>query len=122
MQILLSNSCDGVILSNVTRLQCKACDFSNIVLQQNCFHINSAMFLKAAFSTWISNWLIFRTAITGAFRILSNIYNPFVPNATFFYPLKISENYKVFCCFQGVEKGSIGNKWDNGPFCKNSDF
>ena len=96
MQILLSNSCDGVILSNVTRLQCKACDFSNIVLQQNCFHINSAMFLKAAFSTWISNWLIFRTAITGAFRILSNIYNPFVPNATFFYPPKTSENYKVF--------------------------
>ena len=26
-------------------------------------------------------------------------------------PLKTSENRKVFWCFQGVEKGSIGNKW-----------
>ena len=37
--------------------------------------------------------------------------NPFVPNATFFYPLKTSENLTVFWCFQGVEKGCIGNKW-----------
>ena len=29
----------------------------------------------------------------------------------FFYPLKISENRKVFQCFQGVQKGCIGNKW-----------
>ena len=28
-------------------------------------------------------------------------------------PLKISENRKVFWCFQGVEKGCIGNKWVN---------
>ena len=34
--------------------------------------------------------------------------NPFVPNAPFLYPLKASENRKVFC-FQGVEKGFIGN-------------
>ena len=27
--------------------------------------------------------------------------NPFVPNATFLYPLKTSENFKVFWCFQG---------------------
>ena len=37
--------------------------------------------------------------------------NPFVPNAPFLYPLKISENCKVFWCFQRVEKGCIGNKW-----------
>ena len=37
--------------------------------------------------------------------------NPFVPNALFLYPLKTSENRKVFWCFQGVEKGCIGNKW-----------
>ena len=37
--------------------------------------------------------------------------NPFVPNAPFLYSLKISENCKVFWCFQGVEKGCIGNKW-----------
>ena len=37
--------------------------------------------------------------------------NPFVPNALFFYPLKTSENLTVFWCFQGVEKGCIGNEW-----------
>ena len=53
-------------------------------------------------------------------KILSNIYdrvflvkilNPFVPNASFPYPLKIPEKCKVFWCFQGVEKECIGNKW-----------
>ena len=37
--------------------------------------------------------------------------NPFVPNAPFLYPLKTSENRKVFWCFQGVEKGCIGKIW-----------
>ena len=37
--------------------------------------------------------------------------NSFVPNAPFMYPLKTSENHKVFWCFQGVEKGCIGDKW-----------
>ena len=36
--------------------------------------------------------------------------NPFVPNVPFFYPLKTSENRKVFRYIQGVEKGCIGNK------------
>ena len=39
--------------------------------------------------------------------------NQFVPNAPFQYPLRISENLQVFCCFQGVEKRYIGNKWVN---------
>ena len=40
-------------------------------------------------------------------RIVEILFNPFFPNATFFYPLKTSENRKVFQCFQGVEKGCI---------------
>ena len=48
------------------------------------------------------------------FRPILLIINPFVPtNASFFYPLKISENRMIFWCFQGVEKGCIGNKWVN---------
>ena len=43
--------------------------------------------------------------------------NPFVPNALFLYPLKISENCKVFWCFQGVEIGCIGNKWVKHFWC-----
>ena len=31
----------------------------------------------------------------------------------FLYPLKTLENLPVFC-FQGVEKGFMGNKWVNG--------
>ena len=40
-------------------------------------------------------------------------FNPFVPNAPFLYPLKTSENRKVFWCFQRVEKGCTGNEWVN---------
>ena len=39
--------------------------------------------------------------------------NPFVPNAPFFYPLKTSENRKVFLYFQEIEKGCIVNKLVN---------
>ena len=35
----------------------------------------------------------------------------FVPNATFLYPLKTSENLTTFGSFQDVEKDFIGNKW-----------
>ena len=37
--------------------------------------------------------------------------DPFFSNAPFLYPLKTSKNLKVFWCFQGVEKGCIGNEW-----------
>ena len=39
--------------------------------------------------------------------------NPFVPNASFLYPLKTSENLTVFWCFQGMKKGWIRNEWVN---------
>ena len=38
-------------------------------------------------------------------------FNPFIPNAPSLYPLKTSENRKVFLCFQEVDKRYIGNKW-----------
>ena len=33
---------------------------------------------------------------------------PFLPNAPPNYPLKTSENLRVFWCFQGIEKGALG--------------
>ena len=39
-------------------------------------------------------------------------HNPLVPRAPFLYTLKKLENRKVFC-FQGLEKGCIGNGWIN---------
>ena len=47
------------------------------------------------------------------FRINFIFSNTFVPNTPLLYPLKISENLKVFWCFQGVKKRCIGNKWVN---------
>ena len=41
----------------------------------------------------------------------SFLFNPFVPSAPFLYPLKTSENFTVFGCFQGVERRCIWNKW-----------
>ena len=54
-------------------------------------------------------------------NFVSNV-NPFVPNAPFLYPLKISENREVFRCFQGEEKGCIGNKWVKGKLGKLINF
>ena len=51
------------------------------------------------------------------FRKAVKAFNPFVPNAPFFYPLKTSEYRKVFWRFQGVEKGCIGNEWVNKLIC-----
>ena len=47
-----------------------------------------------------------------------SVVNPFVPNAPFLYPLKTSEKLKVFWCFQGVEKGCIGNEWVKMNNCR----
>ena len=38
-------------------------------------------------------------------------FNAFVPKTPFLYPLETSENRKIFWCFQGVEKESIGSEW-----------
>ena len=34
--------------------------------------------------------------------------NPFIPNAPFLYPLKTSDNRKVYWYFPGVGKGVLG--------------
>ena len=56
----------------------------------------------------IQNWSKIKH---GRIWILQVEFNPFVLNASFLYPLKTSENRKVFWCFEWVEKGWIGNEW-----------
>ena len=46
----------------------------------------------------------FQVKFSRDFLSLRGSLNPIVPNAPFLYPLKTSENFKVFFCFQGVEK------------------
>ena len=48
-------------------------------------------------------------SVVGSIPML-HVFNPFVPNASFLYPLKTSENITVFWCFQWVQKRCIGNK------------
>ena len=45
--------------------------------------------------------------ITSRSSVCFLIFNPFVPNALFIYP----QDLTVFWCFQGLEKGCIGNEW-----------
>ena len=49
------------------------------------------------------------------------LFNPFVSNASFLYPLQTSENLTFFWCFQGVEKGRIGKKQVNNNSLKKDD-
>ena len=50
-------------------------------------------------NTWTH---LFSTKFTGKVKIgmlVVKFFNPFVPNALFLYPLKTTENRKVFLCF-----------------------
>ena len=38
-------------------------------------------------------------------------FKPFIQNVPLLYPLKTLENLTFLWCFQGVEKGCIGNNW-----------
>ena len=66
--------------------------------------------IKCINSSLLYNWYYFYH------NFIIVIINPFVPNAPFLYPSKTSENLTVFWCFQGVEKGCIGNEWVNVTF------
>ena len=46
-------------------------------------------------------------------------FNPFDTNAPLLYPLKTSENQKIFWCFREKEKGCIGNEWVKESYIKN---
>ena len=54
---------------------------------------------------WISSEEFFNDFVD---RFGTNYLTPFIPNALFLYPLKTSENLKIFLCFLGVEKGAFG--------------
>ena len=63
------------------------------------------------FSEVRKDFSIFGFAICSQTVFLQKSFNPFVANAPFLYPQKISENLLVFYCFQGLGKGCIGGIW-----------
>ena len=61
----------------------------------------------------IEEGMFYKFFSSGTLHNSTPLLNPFVPNAPLLYPLKTSKNLTVFWCFEGVEKGWIGNKWVN---------
>lgn len=64
------------------------------------------------------NWALIERAIVYNNDFLVSFqeflgFNPFLASVLISYCLKISKN---LCCFQGVQKGIIGQKWVNGIF------
>ena len=49
---------------------------------------------------WISHDLL--VAKVNAYGFDWNAFNPLQPGVAYLYPLKTSENFKVFWCFHGV--------------------
>ena len=93
----------------------------NIILPQMFFkHFgNKNQLLGLSITrTLVENWLIQRftifkdqTSLAFLLHSICCLINPFIPKKPFLYPLKIWENFKVFWCFQEVERMCIGNKW-----------
>ena len=63
---------------------------------------------------------LFRKYVSTILELLSSKAESLLPysNAPFLYSLKTSENGKIFWCFQGIEKGCIGNEWLKDFFSK----
>ena len=86
-----------------------ACHFQNIqnslLRLLNWIHWNFFWYLLGVFK--IVNCRLFPISLFRLLIIMGFMISPFVPNASFLYPLKTSENLKIFWFFQVVEKGSI---------------
>ena len=72
------------------------------------------LIINRSFKIIFSNCVWFPLILWALWLICSStLFNLFVPNAPFLYPLKTSENRTVCWCFQGVKKGCIGDEWVN---------
>ena len=86
---------------------------SSKLVKRNAKFFNQKRFCEElSLKTILDVFIYYRISILSNSNNLSFL-NPFVPNAPFVYPLKTSENHKVFWCFHGVEKRCIGNEWVN---------
>ena len=79
------------------------------------FEINEAscfLFLEDIFPlNFLFSIMAIISFITLAFLRNHRYINSLVPNSPFLYPLKHRKTLTVFWCFQGIEKGCIGNEW-----------
>ena len=75
------------------------------------FWLNTGNYIPENFRALFIQVVIPRATVE--FWVINSVHqiDPFFLNAPFLHPLETSENRKVFCCFQGVEKWCIGNGW-----------
>ena len=72
------------------------------------YWINEADWNYEAISRWKFNLCVFilfvfekETCKKKTCFIIANVFNPFVPNVPFLYPVKTSENFTIFYIFRG---------------------
>ena len=86
----------------------KECTFCNVYFDFKGYFFSFCLLSMERVLNKLSDYKISKNITSYAFFL---VFNSFVSNTLFLYPLKTSENRKVLLCFQGVEKGCIGNKW-----------
>ena len=74
--------------------------------QKRCFLL--VPWISSCLTLVLSKWTYCIFVVLSCYHIC--------PRYTLSLPLKTSENRNVFWCFQGVEKGCIGNKWVKANF------
>ena len=87
------NICVVAFFNSVAHL--KACNFVKKRLQHSCFPVKFVKSLKTPILKNVCE------------RLLLISFNPFVPTASFLYPLKTSENLTVFWCIQRLVLSSL---------------
>ena len=103
-----------------TVLQNLACNFIKKRLQNRCFAVNIAKFLRTPILKNFCERLFLKkleylTLQIALFRE-SEVFNSLQPGADFLYPLKTSENFQVFKCFQEVYKHTAVTSKKNKVF------
>ena len=106
-EALQKNRAHGWVSFSVTRLHRVDLQFTKKVLHDQRARSHFPKIFRTVPPSYTMNY---DQAIKQKLAIKSYI-NPFFPNAPFLYLQKTSENFTVFWCFQGVEKGCIENEW-----------
>ena len=75
----------------------------------NSFHVNGLL-LHSVKTWWDQRFSVIFSRYRKRHGLRMSVlhFNPFIPNAPFFYPLKTSENLTVFWCLMKYKKGALG--------------
>ena len=87
--------------------------FSFLFIPTNLLHYKTVFPIKKGRRAWsLSSCAWMSDGFAESFTN-GRAFNPFQSSVALLYPLKTSENLKVFWCFQGVKQCNTGLKWVN---------